>query len=146
MRATTSVGPPAANGTRSRTVPDGNSCDCADVANSPRAQPSATPNLRIPPSSSFMFRDDLPEGHRAGRILAFRLAPMKGLIRHSTDHQQEGVLMLQTAKRFLKDESGATAIEYGLICAGIAVAIITILQGLGASLVELLSKLLNAIG
>jgi len=54
--------------------------------------------------------------------------------------------MLQTARRFLQDESGTTAIEYGLICAGIAVAIITILQGLGASLVELLSKLLNAIG
>jgi pilus assembly protein Flp/PilA len=74
------------------------------------------------------------------------LVPLKGLIRHNTDHQQEGVLMLQMGKRFLKDESGATAIEYGLICAGIAVAIITILQGLGASLVELLSKLLNAIG
>jgi pilus assembly protein Flp/PilA len=74
------------------------------------------------------------------------LVPLKGLIRHNTDHQQEGVLMLQTARRFLQDESGTTAIEYGLICAGIAVAIITILQGLGASLVELLSKLLNAIG
>jgi pilus assembly protein Flp/PilA len=71
---------------------------------------------------------------------------MIGLIRHSAHHHHEGVLTLQTARRFLKDESGATAIEYGLICAGIAVAIITILQGLGASLVELLSKLLNAIG
>ena len=37
-------------------------------------------------------------------------------------------------------------IRHDLICAGIAVAIITILRGLGASLVELLSKLLNAIG
>ena len=36
--------------------------------------------------------------------------------------------------RFLKDEAGATAIEYGLIAAGIAVAIITVVQGLGSKL------------
>jgi pilus assembly protein Flp/PilA len=54
--------------------------------------------------------------------------------------------MLRTFKRFLRDDKGATAIEYGLICAGIAVAIITILQGLGSNLVALLSQLLNAFG
>lgn len=36
--------------------------------------------------------------------------------------------------RFAKDESGATAIEYGLIAAGIALAIITIVNGLGTNL------------
>jgi len=36
--------------------------------------------------------------------------------------------------QFLRDESGATAIEYGLIAAGIAVAIITVVQGLGSKL------------
>ncbi len=36
--------------------------------------------------------------------------------------------------RFVSDESGATAIEYGLIAAGIAVAIITVVQGLGTKL------------
>jgi pilus assembly protein Flp/PilA len=36
--------------------------------------------------------------------------------------------------RFAKDESGATAIEYGLIAAGISVAIITVVQGLGSKL------------
>lgn len=36
--------------------------------------------------------------------------------------------------RFLKDESGATAIEYGLIAAGISVAIITAVNTLGGSL------------
>ncbi len=36
--------------------------------------------------------------------------------------------------RFQKDESGATAIEYGLIAAGIAVAIIAVVQGLGTNL------------
>ena len=36
--------------------------------------------------------------------------------------------------RFVKDESGATAIEYGLIAAGISVAIISVVQGLGTKL------------
>jgi pilus assembly protein Flp/PilA len=35
---------------------------------------------------------------------------------------------------FLKNESGATAIEYGLIAAGISVAIIAIVNGLGTKL------------
>ncbi|WFU44383.1 Flp family type IVb pilin [Bradyrhizobium sp. CB82] len=37
-------------------------------------------------------------------------------------------------KRFIADENGATAIEYGLIAAGIALAIITVVNGLGTSL------------
>jgi pilus assembly protein Flp/PilA len=41
---------------------------------------------------------------------------------------------MKTLKRFAKDESGATAIEYGLIAAGISVAIITVVQGLGTKL------------
>lgn len=36
--------------------------------------------------------------------------------------------------RFLKDDSAATAIEYGLIAAGISVAIIAIVNGLGSPL------------
>jgi pilus assembly protein Flp/PilA len=36
--------------------------------------------------------------------------------------------------RFVKDESGATAIEYGLIAAGIALAIITVVNNLGSTL------------
>ena len=36
--------------------------------------------------------------------------------------------------RFVKDESGATAIEYGLIAAGISVAIIAVVQGVGTNL------------
>jgi pilus assembly protein Flp/PilA len=35
---------------------------------------------------------------------------------------------------FVADESGATAIEYGLIAAGISVAIIAVVQGLGTQL------------
>jgi pilus assembly protein Flp/PilA len=36
--------------------------------------------------------------------------------------------------RFLNDESGATAIEYGLIAAGISLAIIAVVNGLGSNL------------
>ncbi|TNE36276.1 MAG: Flp family type IVb pilin [Alphaproteobacteria bacterium] len=42
--------------------------------------------------------------------------------------------MAHFVKRFVKDESGATAIEYGLIAAGIAVAIITAVSTLGTNL------------
>ena len=39
--------------------------------------------------------------------------------------------MKNLVSRFVSDESGATAIEYGLIAAGISVAIIAVVQGLG---------------
>ena len=39
--------------------------------------------------------------------------------------------MKNVLRNFLADESGATAIEYGLIAAGIALAIIAIVNGLG---------------
>lgn len=42
--------------------------------------------------------------------------------------------MKKLIARFAKNESGATAIEYGLIAAGIAVAIITIVGTLGGTL------------
>jgi pilus assembly protein Flp/PilA len=41
---------------------------------------------------------------------------------------------MTTVSRFLRDDSGATAIEYGLIAAGIAVAIIAAVQSLGTAL------------
>jgi len=43
--------------------------------------------------------------------------------------------MKNLVKRFAKDESGATAIEYGLIAAGIAVAIITAVNLVGTNLI-----------
>jgi pilus assembly protein Flp/PilA len=42
--------------------------------------------------------------------------------------------ILATFRSFLKDESGATAIEYGLIAAGISVAIIAVVNGRGTKL------------
>jgi pilus assembly protein Flp/PilA len=41
---------------------------------------------------------------------------------------------MNLVSRFLKDESGSTAIEYGLIAAGIALAIIAVVNGLGTNL------------
>jgi pilus assembly protein Flp/PilA len=41
---------------------------------------------------------------------------------------------MQLIKRFLSDNSGATAIEYALIAAGIALAIITAVNTLGTTL------------
>ena len=41
---------------------------------------------------------------------------------------------MRIVSRFVRDESGATAIEYGLIAAGIAVAIIAAVQALGTGL------------
>ena len=42
--------------------------------------------------------------------------------------------MTNLVKRFVQDNSGATAIEYGLIAAGISVAIITVVAGVGSKL------------
>jgi pilus assembly protein Flp/PilA len=47
---------------------------------------------------------------------------------------EEHVADMKTFVRFLSDESGATAIEYGLIAAGIALAIIAAVNGLGGKL------------
>jgi pilus assembly protein Flp/PilA len=44
------------------------------------------------------------------------------------------ITMKTLVKRFVKDASGATAIEYGIIAAGIALAIIAVVQGVGTNL------------
>jgi len=43
-------------------------------------------------------------------------------------------------RKFLTDESGATAIEYGLIASLIAVAIVTVLTALGPQLAAVFTK------
>ena len=47
--------------------------------------------------------------------------------------------MLKAIRKFAKDESGATAIEYGLIAALVSVAAIAALRGMGESLSNLFS-------
>jgi pilus assembly protein Flp/PilA len=53
--------------------------------------------------------------------------------------------MKNLVSKFLTDESGATAIEYGLIAAGIAVAIIAIVQTVGTNLTGTFSKVASAV-
>jgi pilus assembly protein Flp/PilA len=53
--------------------------------------------------------------------------------------------MKTLVSRFFKDESGATAIEYGLIAAGISVAIITVVSGLGTKLNSTFTAVKNAL-
>ena len=48
--------------------------------------------------------------------------------------------MKDLALKFWSDESGATAIEYGLIAAGIAIAIITAVNNLGSNLNSVFSS------
>lgn len=49
-----------------------------------------------------------------------------------TNHRERR--MSECIVRFCRDENAATAIEYGLIAAGIAVAIIVVVQSLGTQL------------
>ena len=54
--------------------------------------------------------------------------------------------MTKLIKRFVQNESGATAIEYGLIASLIAVAIIAILTTLGGNLSTTFSKVSDQLG
>jgi pilus assembly protein Flp/PilA len=47
---------------------------------------------------------------------------------------------------FFRDEEGVTAIEYGLIAAGIAIAIVIIVFAIGTQLNVLFSEIVSAIG
>lgn len=53
--------------------------------------------------------------------------------------------MKNIISRFMRDESGATAIEYGLIAAGIAVVIITAVQTIGTNLNTTFTSVANAV-
>lgn len=54
--------------------------------------------------------------------------------------------MINTMKSFLSDESGATAIEYGLIAALVSVAAIAALQSLGGSLQSIFGVVSDELG
>ena len=72
---------------------------------------------------------------RWARLLNLRLLPvvLRWLLASSQSSQKE-VLLQRIFRKFLSDQSGATAIEYGLIAAGIALAIIAVVNGLGSNL------------
>jgi pilus assembly protein Flp/PilA len=52
--------------------------------------------------------------------------------------------MLDQIKRFLKNESGAAAIEYGLLASGISVAIIPSVKNVGTQLVNVFTTIQHA--
>ncbi|HEY5336740.1 MAG TPA: Flp family type IVb pilin [Rhizomicrobium sp.] len=52
---------------------------------------------------------------------------------------------MNLVSRFVRDESGATAIEYGLIAAGIAVVIIAAVQLIGTNLSATFQKVATAV-
>ncbi|WP_414832247.1 Flp family type IVb pilin [Afifella sp. YEN Y35] len=54
--------------------------------------------------------------------------------------------MKKLVNRFVKDESGATAIEYGLIAALVSVVIIAVLTTLGTSLKSTFSSVASGLG
>jgi pilus assembly protein Flp/PilA len=66
-------------------------------------------------------------------LLNFRLGIVDLRVLHHNPMEAE---LKSTFLNFLSDESGATAIEYGLIAAGISLAIIAIVNGLGTNLNE----------
>ncbi|HEX4551994.1 Flp family type IVb pilin [Pseudomonas sp.] len=59
-----------------------------------------------------------------------KISPQNPIIHRANPISQ----LAHLVKRFANDESGATAIEYGLIAAGISVAIITVVNTLGSQL------------
>jgi pilus assembly protein Flp/PilA len=64
---------------------------------------------------------------------------------HASNKHSTEAPMLKQMQRFLKDESGAAAIEYGLIVSGISVAIIPGVKSVGAKLVQVFTILQNAL-
>ena len=61
------------------------------------------------------------------------------------DSKEARASLMALIMRFLKDEGAATAIEYGLIAAGIAVAIIPVITGLGTKLKTTFSAVSTAL-
>jgi pilus assembly protein Flp/PilA len=62
------------------------------------------------------------------------LQSMSKFIGQHTTHPTREADLTRHFTRFLSNESGATAIEYGLIAAGISLAIIAAVNGLGTTL------------
>ena len=61
------------------------------------------------------------------------------------DRRRDSALLTALILRFLKDEGAATAIEYGLIAAGIAVAVIPVITGVGTKLKTTFSAIQTAL-
>ena len=60
-------------------------------------------------------------------------------------HRRKSLPTSKLVSRFLQNESGATAIEYGLIAAGISVVIITAVKLVGTNLTTTFNNVANAV-
>jgi pilus assembly protein Flp/PilA len=84
-------------------------------------------------------------GRRNDAILGFRFQPAKAFRRKlDAGGPSREIGMPSIVRRFLADQTGATAIEYSLIAALIALAILAVLNTTGEALVASLTTLLNA--
>lgn len=54
--------------------------------------------------------------------------------------------LIQTIRKLGQDEDGAAAIEYGLIAAGIALALVTVISPIGAKLVTMFTSISTGLG
>jgi pilus assembly protein Flp/PilA len=73
-------------------------------------------------------------GPKAGATVTVRRTPARPNVSSTSHVDMEFNPMKNLIARFVKDESGATAIEYGLIAAGISVVIIVAVNGIGTTL------------
>jgi len=68
-----------------------------------------------------------------------------GLLHGGDSPDGKELVVRNLIRNFLLNEQGATAIEYGLIAAGISVAIIAVVQGLGSALNSTFSTVSSAL-
>src|SRR6202140_4511917 len=99
-----------------------------------------------------VFRDICAHELTAPQVSDFRVTPWSRCRERRRDltlvdqprvHME--LAMKNLIARFVKDESGATAIEYGLIAAGISLAIIAVVKGLGPNLKNTFSSVSTAL-
>jgi pilus assembly protein Flp/PilA len=90
-----------------------------------RANPSVT-------RRNAELRYQLNQFHRAFAIT--EKTSVKATTVSSSRIRPHGACQMSSVFRFLKDESGATAIEYGLIAAGISIVIIASVNAIGTNL------------
>src|SRR6478736_8772450 len=82
--------------------------------------------------------------HRASRLTLTQRPRATFAAIRTRLHESRSGAMKSLLQRFVRDESGATAVEYGLVAAGISVAIIAILNTLSGQLKSAFSDMLKS--
>jgi pilus assembly protein Flp/PilA len=90
-------------------------------------------------------RRGFPTGAANFPLRIYQQAQLSRYDEHETHARPGGHHMRNVIANFVRNESGATAIEYGLIAAGIAVAIIVTVQALGTQLNTTFSSVSSAL-